>query len=51
MVKKFVDSVEFKLEESSPKKTQRTGNVVLDRINSQIEGERELLDLPGRGEL
>eukprot|EP00353_Schmidingerella_taraikaensis_P011976 CAMPEP_0185590088 /NCGR_PEP_ID=MMETSP0434-20130131/59453_1 /TAXON_ID=626734 ORGANISM="Favella taraikaensis, Strain Fe Narragansett Bay" /NCGR_SAMPLE_ID=MMETSP0434 /ASSEMBLY_ACC=CAM_ASM_000379 /LENGTH=86 /DNA_ID=CAMNT_0028213983 /DNA_START=27 /DNA_END=287 /DNA_ORIENTATION=- len=40
MVKAACQSVEEKILEASPKKIRKTGNVVLDKINKQIERQR-----------
>ena len=37
-VKDFMASAEFKVEQASPEKIRKTGNVVLDRINEEVEG-------------
>ena len=36
-VKEFMTSAELKLENASPEKINKTGNVILDRINNQVE--------------
>ena len=39
-VRQFMASAEFKLEEASPSKIGKTGNVILDRINAEVEEQR-----------
>ena len=36
-VKGFMASTEMKIKQSSPQKLRKTGNVVLDRINREVE--------------
>ena len=41
-VKEFMTSAELKREQASPEKISKTGNVILDRINNQVERQRTM---------